>query len=236
MRGREVEMTFDIDLAELERVYRAFSLPVAEGHGRSCRVSLMPPRTALHFYLPPGPGEQVRRLRVRRSRDQYVISLESKQVIREDPMLVEKEETVLAPRLPLERAREMMSESVPVVSSFIKNQHRVTLKSNSSALKVSLDHMIPFLADQPTILGPETWHLEIEEIQGWPISEFLESNFFRQHMSALRPLQKSKWELARMSSPVALKTASACHFRDYLAILFREGEKQIYPLSAHTAR
>jgi hypothetical protein len=95
-------MTFDVSIAELESVYRAFSLPAAEGRGRSWRVSLRAPRTVLHFYLPPRPGEQVRRLRVRRSRDQYAISLESKQVIREGPMLVEKEEMVLAPRLPLD--------------------------------------------------------------------------------------------------------------------------------------
>jgi hypothetical protein len=146
-------------------------------------------------------------------------------------MLVEKEEMVLAPRLPLEHARYMMSENVPVMSSFIKNQHRVTLKSNSSALKVSLDQMIPFRADQPAVLGPEAWHLEIEEMREWPIHEFLESSFFGRHIAALRPLQKSKCELARISPPVALKTVSEHHFRDYLAALFEEGGRQMHTFS-----
>jgi hypothetical protein len=228
MQGREVEMTFSIDLADVESVYRAFSLPSAPGRGQSFRTFLMPSRTVLHFYLPPAPGEHVRRLRIRRRRDQYAISLESKQVIREDPMLIEKEETVVAPRLSLEHVRQMMSGSASIVSSFIKNQYRARLKSDSGVLKVSLDQMLPFRADRPTILAPQFWHLEIEEVQGWPVPEFLDSHFFRCNLSTLRPLRQSKWELARISSPVGLKTDSAQHFRDYLDSLFGEGERQTH--------
>lgn len=228
MQGHEVEMTFSIDLANVESVYRAFSLPSVVDHGQSFRMSLMPPRTVLHFYLPPTPDEQVRRLRVRRRRDRYAISLGSKQVIREDPMLIEKEEITVAPRFPLEHARQMMSGNASIVSSFIKNQYRVRLKSDSSVLKVSLDQMLPFRADQPTILAPQFWHLEIEEVQDWPVPEFLGSHFFRHNLSTLRPLRHSKWELARIAPPVGLKTVSVQHFRNYLAGIFDEGARQTY--------
>jgi hypothetical protein len=228
MHGREVEMTFSIGLADVESVYRAFSLRSVVDRGRSFCAYPMPPRTVLHFYLPPASCEQGRRLRVRRHGDQYAISLESKRVIREDPMLIEKEEIAVAPRLPLEHARQMMSESASIVSSFIKNQYRFRLNSSSGELKVALDQMLPFRADQPAILAPQFWHLEIEEVHDWPVPEFLGSSFFNQNLSALRPLRQSKLELARISPPVSLRTVSAHQFKDYLAALFRDGEKQTY--------
>jgi hypothetical protein len=225
MSGREVEMTFSVDLADVESVHRVIATPSASA-GQGFRISPMPPRAVLHFYLPSDGGAQVHRLRVRRRDGQVVIKLEAKQVVREAAMLIVREETTICSRVSIDHARQILSRDEAIISSFIKIQHRARLKSDFGILKVSLDQMLPFKADQPMPLVQEFWHLEIEEVRGWPLPEFLNSPFFRRSLPALRPLRTSKWQLSKISPPTSISTKSVRHFGDYLITLLDEGERQ----------
>jgi hypothetical protein len=39
--------------------------------------------------------------------------------------------------------------------------------------------MIPFRADQPTVLGSPVWHLEIKDVRNWPLADFHDSEFLK---------------------------------------------------------
>jgi hypothetical protein len=225
MDGREVEMTFDIDLSTVSLVYATFTRLPAQGR-HVLRVRTKPARTVLHFYLGRADDAQVRRLRARRHHCQFVLSLESKRLLREDRFLIEKEEVTEIRDMPLGDAADLMSRGTPIISSFIKNQHRMVLESELGRLKVSLDQMLPFRADRPMVIASPFWHLELEEVHGWRLSDFLHSSFFQQNLSELRPLQKSKWRAATLGPPVRINEISRSYLPEYLDALLARGRAE----------
>jgi hypothetical protein len=220
VNGREVEATFDIDRTEVRRIYEALTRPASASRG-IVGVRIKRPRTVLHFYI-TGTGESSRRLRVRRRRDRLLISLESKQVLREDRLSIEKEERAEIPDMPIADTAALLACGTKIISSFIKNQHKVTLESELGLLKASLDQMLPFRADRPVVATDSFWHVEFEEIS-WPLTDFLQSMLFRENFAGLRPLQESKWRTAALGSPVCLPAMSDHGLRDYFDGLLKHG-------------
>jgi hypothetical protein len=223
VNGKEVEVTFDIDLAAVSQVYEALTQPVPARGRDLAGVHLKPPRTVLHFYIGGIDEIRSRRLRVRRRRDRLIISLESKHVLREDRLSIEKEERTEIPNMPLADAAVLLARGTKVTSSFIKNQHRMILESEFGLLKASLDQMLPFRADRPAVLMSPFWHLEFEEINSWPLAHFLQSVLFRENFADLRPLQESKWRTAALGSPAPLKAMSSRRLREYFDELLARG-------------
>jgi hypothetical protein len=224
VNGTEIEATFGIDRSEVDRVYEALTRPTASALG-TVSVRIKPPRTVLHFYLAgtgeylAGTDERPRRLRVRRRRDGLLISLESKQVLREDQLSIEKLERTEIPDMSLADAAVLLASGTKIISSFVKNQYRVTLESEAGLLKASLDQMLPFLPDRPTVRTEPFWHVEFEEIS-WPLADFLKSALFSENFAALRPLEESKWLTATLAPPAFLPLLPDLLLRDYFHELF----------------
>lgn len=221
-------MTYSVSTSAVRSVYDAFTAPLPGHTARSFIARAKPPRTVLHFYLTATGDANVRRIRVRHGRGGLLVSLDSKRVIRENELLIEKDETIENSCVPISTAIEMMSGNASVASSFVKNQHRLDLRQGSRSLKVSLDQMLPFRADRPTILGSEFWHLEIEERQNWPLADFHDSDFFQTHLSALPHLLQSKWQSAAFSPPVGIDRTSQENFRGYLDTLLELGARAFH--------
>lgn len=216
-------MTYGVGFSAVHDIYKALTTPPTGHPEGSFTARAKPPRTVLHFYLTATRGANVRRIRVRRRHGELVVSLDSKRVIREDELLIEKVETIENPHVPLATAAEMLSGDASVASSFIKNQYRLDLRQGPRSLKVHLDQMLPFRADEPTVLGSQFWHLEIEEDKNWPLADFHNSDFFRRHLSALHHLLESKWQTATLSTPVGIGRTSLENFPEYLGNLFELG-------------
>jgi hypothetical protein len=227
MRRREIEMTYSVSLSALRNVHEAFTAPSSGYPERSFTIRAKPPRSVLHFYLTATEGADVRRIRVRRRHGDLLISLDSKRVLREDDLVIEKDETVENSHVSLASAAEMLSEEASIASSFIKNQHRLDLRQGSRSLKVSLDQMLPFRADRPTVLGSRFWHLEIEEGRNWPLADFHDSDFFQKNLSDLPPLLQSKWQSAALSPPVGIDPTSREDFSGYLGGLLALGARVV---------
>jgi hypothetical protein len=221
--GREVEMTFVVPLSEVGRIYGTFTGPKLMYPDRSFEVVAKQSRTVLHFYLAAIEGISTRRLRVKRCREMLMITLESKRVLSDDALRIEKEERTENPDLPLPHVADMLTTGTPVISSFIKNQYRFKLKAKSGSLKVSLDQVLPFQADDPALLGPQFWHLEIEEANSWSLSEFRETGFFERYLAPLEPLTESKWKSARMSCPVRITYWAKENLSEYFDELLAVG-------------
>lgn len=219
MNGKEVEATFSIDRTEVHRVYAALTRPAPPLGAVSVRIRS--PRTVLHFYL-TGTDEWQRRLRVRRRRDGLLISLESKHVLREDRLSIEKLESTQLRDMSLADTAALLARGAKIISSFIKNQYRVTLESEAGLLKASLDQMLPFLPDRPTVRSDPFWHVEFEEIS-WPLTNFLQSTLFSESFAALRPLRESKWQTAVLASPAFLPALPDPLLRNYFHQLLDRG-------------
>jgi hypothetical protein len=234
MRRREIEMTYSVSLSAVRNVYEVLTTPPSCYPERSFTARAKPPRTVLHLYLTATQGVNVRRIRVRRRHGSLLVSLDSKRVIREDDLLIEKDETIENSHVPLATAAEMLSGDASVASSFIKNQHRLDLRQGSRSLKVHLDQMLPFRADQPTVLGSQFWHLEIEEAQNWKLADFHDSSFVQRDLSTLHPLLESKWQTAALSPPVGIDRTSRDDFLGYLDGLLALGARASHSSPLYT--
>jgi hypothetical protein len=223
MHRREIEMTYSVDLSDVRTVYNAFTGASTSYRERFFVERVKKQRTVLHFYLTAIRDADVRRLRVRRRHGNLVTSLESKRIVRESDLMIEKDERIESPNVSLSAAADILTQEASIVSSFIKNQHRIELKSGSRALKVSLDQMLPFRPDHPAVLGAEFWHLEIEEKRNWPLTDFRNTEFFRKYLSALQPLLQSKWQSAVLAPPAAITKADAENLDEYLNAVLAAG-------------
>jgi hypothetical protein len=219
-------MTYSVPFSAVPGVYDSLAGPRTRYPERFFEAHNRPPRTVLHFYLAATEGVSTRRLRVWRRGGGLAIALESKRVVREDALSIEKEEITENPDLTLQHAAGILSADASVISSFIKNKYRFKLQSASGLLKVSLDQMLPFQADDPALLGSQFWHLEIEEAGGWPLSDFHETAFFLNHLAHLPPLRQSKWQLAMTTGPVRIGTSAAKHLPEYFSELLAKGERE----------
>lgn len=218
-------MTFALADADVEQVFAAFGSAGDAGF----RVRRRPARSVLHFYLEPTGPRATTRLRVRRRRSVLRTSLETKQVVHEETWRVHKTERTCVDHMPPAQAAALLCDADPVVSAFIKDQHRMALESPAGTLKASLDRILPFRADRPETTGPPFWHVEVEETGAWPLADFLGSAFVRHELTALRPLLRSKWEAARLGPPCAVPDAARDDIGAYFSALLDRGERALRP-------
>jgi hypothetical protein len=224
----EIEVTFELNSADVIRVFEALTSEPFEMRGTQFAVHPKPFRSVLHFYLHPTDDQVVRRLRVKKRKGTLNLSLETKRTISATDTRSEKEETLEEGGLPLGRAVEILLSGAPVVSSFIKNQYRLAFRSGNSGCKASIDQVIPFPADDPRRAGREVWHLEFENVTNWDPSYFLRSAYFMQHLKDfVRPLTASKWQTARMGPPAApAVTREPQAIAAYFNALLKEGGRR----------
>jgi len=224
MQKNETEITLELAHSVVPDIYLLFASAADGGRSPLFTTHVKPKRTVLHFYLAAPKGERMRRLRVKERRcGELGFSLQSKRVLWEEDLLISREEITEIADMPLPDVGRLLADGPPIISSFIKNQHRMRLTSGAGSLKASLDQVIPFRADTQQISMSSFWHLELEERSGWSLHEFIRSSFFEDNLAALQPVRESKWKTSAFSAPAHVRIAPPEYLRQRFKTLLASG-------------
>lgn len=235
---REIEATFVVRSGEVPSVAAALCRIEADSAGAFRVVRHRPARTVLHLYLAPGPTESIRRLRVKERRGALDARLTVKRDLSTGDLVTAREEQRVGGPLPLSEVLALVTAPRAVHSALVKNQYRLRLRQTTSAaparaaaveeFKVTLDEVLPVTPEEfgpgEPKFGPPMWHVEFEAVDDWDVAAFCASDHFARNLRPfVRPLDSSKWLLARRSPPCALPVGSTDALDRYLRRLLAAG-------------